>query len=138
MADFREIHEFQMDAARSRRLACVLSANSQLVWSDWELDFLESMCAQKSELSTRQAEKLLELRDEAHVYRKADGILISTLIRRCFEARLDLDSDQDVAFVERLKAADAGQLHRSPALRLVRIARQLGIIEPHAGGYLTA
>lgn len=134
MANFREIHDFQKDAGRSRRLAESLLMNCVAEWSDWERDFLDHMQNQKSELSTRQAEKLLELRNDAAVFRKVDGIAFTTLIRTCFEARLDLDDEDDGAFLEKLRWGDAARLRRPQALRLVRIARRLGLIEPYAGG----
>lgn len=43
----------------------MLFAFTETDWTDWEADFLDSISGQDKELSTRQAEKLVELRNNA-------------------------------------------------------------------------
>jgi hypothetical protein len=102
-------------------------------WPDWELNFLDHMKAIDDELSTRQAEKLVELRDDAVEYTKIEGFRFKTLIDKCWLSRHDLSSDHDVEFIERLKETVAASLRKRDAKHLMRCCRELGEIEPHQG-----
>jgi hypothetical protein len=135
MADYREIAGIQKDPARARSIAQVLCTLGDVEWTDWELDFLHSIGARQHELTTRQGEKLVELRDEATWYTAVDGFSLRALIERCHLCRNEL-ADDDAAFIERLKSAGAIRLRRKDARRLLRCARALGEIDPHQGGSL--
>ena len=63
-------------------------------------------------LTSRQAEKLFEIRDATVFHRHVDGISVRNLITRCHEARLDLD-EGDVEFIERLWRTGATELRGS-------------------------
>jgi hypothetical protein len=132
MADYREIVEIQKDPARARSIAQFLSTLDDMEWTDWELDFLASIGSRREELSTRQGEKLIDLRDESAWYTAVDGFSLKTLIDRCHLYRDEL-ADHDAAFIERLRASGATRLRRKDARRLLRCARTLGEIEPHHG-----
>lgn len=130
MVNYREINALAQEPKRVRSTACFLLTLTDAEWSDWELDFLESMSRRDDELSTRQAEKLVELRDDAVRYTSASGFRFTTVIAACWSSRFDLDSDDDIAFVERLKSAGEVALRRRDAMRLRRCAVELGEIEP--------
>jgi hypothetical protein len=82
-------------------------------------------------LTTRQAEVLTGLRDDAVLYRRHDGFSVALLVRSCFEDRLELEKD-DLAFIERLHGVRADAVRRRELYRLLRIAREVGVIEPLA------
>jgi hypothetical protein len=137
MADYREILGIQKDPARARSIAQVLCTLDDIEWTDWERDFLDSISLRQHDLTTRQGEKLIELRDEATWYTAVDGFSLHALIDRCHLCRDEL-ADHDAAFIGRLKAAGAKRLRRKDARRLIRCARSVGEIEPHQGGSLDA
>ena len=132
MTSYREIVAIQKDAAQARAMAQGLCKLADMEWTDWELDFLTSMAARQHELTTRQGEKLIELRDDAVWYTTLDGLSLKALIDRCYLLRDEL-ADPDAAFIERLKVENATRLRRKDAGRLLRCARDLGEIEPHHG-----
>jgi hypothetical protein len=132
MTTYREIAAIQKDAGRARALAQGLCKLADMEWTDWELDFLTSMASRQHELTTRQGEKLIELRDDAVWYTSVDGFSLKALIDRCYLLRDEL-ADADAAFIERLKAESATRLRRKDAGRLLRCARSVGEIEPHQG-----
>ena len=132
MTDYREIIEIQKDPARARSVAQFLSTLDDMEWTDWELDFLASIGSRRDDLTTRQGEKLIELRDESVWYTAVDGFSLKTLIDRCHLCRDEL-ADHDAVFIGRLKATGATRLRRKDARRLLRCARTVGEIEPHHG-----
>jgi hypothetical protein len=132
MTDYREILAVQRDLARARAMAQVLFKLDDMEWTDWELDFLSSIGVRQQDLTTRQGEKLMELRDETVWYTTVDGFSLQALIQRCHLARDEL-AGPDAAFIERLEATDAMRLRRKDARRLLRCARTVGEIEPHHG-----
>lgn len=135
MLDYRKIDALAKDCERSRRLAKFLLSLADAAWTDWELDFLEAMAVRNDPLTTRQAEKLVELEEEAVWYDKApgDGFSVQLLLRACHQARADLAQDDDIAFIERLAAQGATKLRRRGLSRLLRCARELGVVEDYAG-----
>lgn len=132
--DYRKIDALSKDVSRAQRLAGFLSRLPEISWTDWEADFLEAISIRGEPLSTRQAEKLLELA-EASVWheRTADGFSVRLLARDCFLARAELAGEADVAFIERLHAEGCTRLRRAGLQRLLRCARATGVIEPYAG-----
>jgi hypothetical protein len=109
MASWIEIERIRKDPRAFKPLAEHLLADAGYaqIGSDSATDFLENISRYRSdELTLRQSEFLLELRDEARAYfRFGDGLSVETLIAKCFLARLDLGSDQDVERIEALKAS---------------------------------
>jgi hypothetical protein len=136
MTDYREINEIQRNPAVARSLAQFLSALDDMEWTDWELDFLAGIGSRRQDLTTRQGEKLIELREESVWYTAVDGFSLQALIERCHLCRDEL-AERDAAFLERLKVAGATRLRRKDARRALRCARALGEIEPHQGHSLT-
>jgi hypothetical protein len=130
--DYREVKALQRDPEHARGIAQYLFKLSDIEWTDWELDFLENMSDWQHELSTRQGEKLIQLRDAAMLYEKVEGFSLKTLVHNCFASRLDLsESDQD--FVERRKLSGATKFRRREAARILRCARTIGLIETYHG-----
>lgn len=129
MASEREIRRLMANAASAVTMArgLLVRAND---WTDWELDFLESIAARitSRDLSYRQAEILLELRDAASAYILIAGIPVSRLIDRLWQARLDL-SEEDEAFVGGLHAAAVTSVKKRAAQRLAASAREIGLLE---------
>ena len=133
MPDYREIQQIQKDPARARTIAQHLRALKDVEWSDWELDFLENMSSWDDELSTRQGEKLIELRDETVWYTSVDGFSLKKLIDACYRLRDELDED-DASFIERLRTPAVTKLRRKEARRVIRCARAVREIEGYHGG----
>jgi hypothetical protein len=133
MTNYREINEIAKDAGRARAIAAYLLKLGDVDWTDWELDFLDTMQAREEPLSTRQAEKLVELRDDAVLYKKVDGFVLGTLIGQCFLYRDELNSDHDREFIERLKNAGQEALRKRVAVHVLRCARAVGEIDQHHG-----
>jgi hypothetical protein len=130
MANFRDINALGKDPSRVRNTASFLLTLTDAEWTDWELDFLEVMTKHAEELSTRQAEKLVELRDDAVRYTTASGFRFETIINACWRNRFDLDAEDDTEFIERLKHRGETALRRRDAMRLRQCAVELGEIEP--------
>jgi len=105
---------------------------SEMEWNVWEVAFLENMSTQQEPLTTRQSEKLLEIRDAAQYFSAYDGFNIDTLIGTCWMARLDLNDEDDIAFIERLKESGAKSIRRRQVKRLFRCCRELLILEQAA------
>lgn len=138
MTDYRKIDALAKDVARANRLAAFLLRVADMSWTDWELDFLAAMESQRDVLSTRQAEKLVELEDAALWFSSVEGFSVRLLVQNCFLQRADLAEEDDIAFVERLKAEGTTRLRRRALHRLLRCARALGVIEPYMGRTLNA
>ena len=85
----------------------------------------------RGSLSTRQAEKLVELRDNAIRYASASGFKFSTVIDCCWRNRFDLETEEDLAFIERLKSRGETALRRRDALKLRQCAVSLGEVEAY-------
>jgi hypothetical protein len=132
MPNWKEISRIAKDPGAVRILAKSLLRMSEMEWNVWEVAFLENMTTQQEPLTTRQSEKLLEIRDAARYFSTYDGFNIETLIEKCWMARADLDDEQDVAFIERLKASAAKSIRRRQVKRLFRCCRELFILEQAA------
>jgi hypothetical protein len=131
MANYRDINALAKEPSRVRNTASFLLTLTDAEWSDWEIDFLEGMSKHDYELSTRQAEKLVELHDDAVRYTSASGFRFTTIIAACWRNRFDLESDEDIEFIERLKNNGEGELRRRDAMRLRQCAVELGEVEPN-------
>jgi hypothetical protein len=133
MTDYKEVNEIAKDTRRAGSIAQYLLKLSDIDWTNWELDFLDAIRTRKEPLSTRQAEKLVELRDESVLYTKVDGFALKSLISNCFLYRDEFNGEPDREFVERLKNSGKEALRKRDAMRLLRCARAIGEIEPHQG-----
>jgi hypothetical protein len=136
VTDYREIIALQKDPQRARDLATFLFKLKDIQWTDWELDFLENVSGWTQNLTTRQGEKLVELRDASMWYEAVEGFSLRMLIEKCFCGRLDF-SEQDAEYLERVKVSGTRKFRRRDAARILRCARLLGAIEPYQGWTLS-
>jgi hypothetical protein len=87
MASWIEIDRVRKDQNTFKPMAARLLADPIFERSEFADGFLENIANWKSdELSTRQGEILLELRDEAEIHHKYKGLSIPTLIEKCYRA----------------------------------------------------
>lgn len=131
MTTYREINELQRDPKRAAELAGFLLGLDDVKWGDWPADFLESATrwGGHSILSTRQAEKLIELRDSVGWFASVGGFSVAALLRGCFEGRRELQSIEDEEYVARLWAGHREKVRRRDLGFVLRLSRELGIIE---------
>jgi hypothetical protein len=128
---YREIDRVRKDAPAVRALAKRLLAAPDADWTDWEIDFLEDMARHAGrDLTTRQGEKLIELRDDAESHAIWRGLSVRILLEKCSLARDEL-KPADAAFVQNLEGCGTTAVKRRQLFRLLRCARQLRLIEPH-------
>ncbi|PVM85877.1 hypothetical protein [Caulobacter endophyticus] len=130
MASWREIEALKQDRGAAQRLAEALFALGPEALTDWEQDFLEGVPRRLlyDDLSTLQAEKLLQIRDDVEVLSMFEGMRIASLIRRCHEARLDLEED-DEDWIVQIAQTSPTALRRRYLGRLLRCARRLGLLD---------
>lgn len=127
MASYADIHRLSQNPAAASTLAKFLLNIADAGWSEWEVGFLEAMAGRAEALTTRQGEKLIELRDDAKSYKTFDGFSVNRLVHSCWIARIDLEED-DEAFIDALKRQATTALKRRPLMRLLRCARELGLL----------
>jgi hypothetical protein len=130
MASWREIDRVRKDVNGARDLAKRLLKIYPGELTEWELDFLQSVTSYTElfEFTTRQAEKLLEIRDDTQSVTQYRGFSIARMIKQCYEARLDL-SDADEQWIAELHQADSRSIRRRHLRRLMGCARDLNIID---------
>ena len=127
MGSWTEIERIRKDLVAIRSLAKRLLKLPDHEWTHWELDFLEDRSCQKNEINTRQAEKLLELRDDAEYHSKVQGFSVASLIEDCWLARHDLSNESDRSFIENHKGKTG--LKRRQLHKLFACCRELHLIE---------
>lgn len=134
MASEREIRRLMVNPASGVMLARGLVVMRSVDWTEWEVDFLESIAARDAsrELSYRQVEILLELRDQASACILIAGVPVGRLIDQLWQARLDLPED-DEELVVGLRAAAVTSVKKRTAARLAALARDIGLIEGYVG-----
>jgi hypothetical protein len=123
---WKEIERMKRDPDGARALAKSLLAIPDL--TSWEEPFLQDMQSHKGLLSTLQGEKLLEIRDQNAWVSTIGGFSVRSLLNACWEARYDLKDEDDITFVEGLKARGASTARCREAYRLLRCARELHLI----------
>jgi hypothetical protein len=103
VASWIEIDRVRKDPKAFKLLAGQLLADTEYApeRSEFATDFLEDISqSEREELTTRQGEILLELRDEGRRYFKiGDNLSVEILIEKFYYARLDLENDNDIAFI---------------------------------------
>lgn len=95
------------------------------------LVLIESLNAQteRIELSYRQAEWLLDARDDSEFVSTYFNFSIKLLLKDCFENRFGIDDEDDHKWVERTKSECLVRLRKMHARRLFYIAVTLGVVE---------
>ena len=130
MSSHIEMLRIAQDPIAVRSLARRLLAIPNQEWTDWEIDFLETMSRFEGPdlLTMRQREKLLELRDDAEYVTHYRGLSIKILNEKCHLARHDLEQE-DADFIMSLQGQTAMQ--RRKLGRFLRCCRLLNELEPH-------
>ena len=130
MVSWREIVRVRKDTNGARELAKRLLKIYPGEFTDWEKDFLESITnyTELFAFTTRQSEKLIEIRDDAEPIAQYRGFSVAVLVKQCFEARLDL-SDADAQWIVELCERSTASIKRKHIGRLIRCARELTIID---------
>jgi hypothetical protein len=133
MTDWRKINEISKDPQAVRSLARKLLKLPYASWPEYSRKFLENMAKQREPITTRQAEYLIELRDETELHQVAGGFSLESLIEDCWRHR-EADrhrglSDENRDFIERMRGKRA--LPRPQLRRLFACCRELGLIEAY-------
>jgi hypothetical protein len=141
MASWREIDRVRKDPESAANIAKRLLALPPSEFSDWEIDFLRSIRRLRNleEFTTRQAEKLLQIRDDIEEVTEVLGFGVHLLLKGCFEARLDLSEADEEWIVARFQESPH-RIRRKQVVRLMRCARELNLIEekyPERGHYMS-
>jgi len=129
MASYKEIIGLGRDPVRVRPVARRLLASVE-DWTEWERDFLEGLVAEygSDALSAPQREKLAELRRGAEYVFEVEELDVGSLIEKCWPLRLDLDYEDDIAFIEQERGSTS--IRRRHVERHLRCSRKLGLIGP--------
>ena len=131
MASWIEIDRVRKDPNTFRPMAARLLADPVFERSEFADGFLENIANwRRDELSTRQGEILLELRDQAEIHHRYKGLSIPTLIEKCYLDRSDLD-EGDRRRIETLKESRRGYVTGGQMGWLKRICKQLGEMEAY-------
>lgn len=129
--DYREIARLKSDPTAVAALASGLLGHAGDVLTDADRSFLHDLAsgAGRAELTTRQGEYLLDLRDRTTRLGVVARYRVSDLVRQIWQARLDLDEEQQ-DWVEELTArgSDLSVTERQWR-RLCALARRLGLID---------
>ena len=133
MQDYKEIDRVRKDSVAVKSLAKRLLSIPNHDWNDWELDFLEHMVRHRGPepITTRQGEKLVELRDHSEYHSSVQGFSVASLITNCWLARDDLSSEQNKKFIEELKASGVSAIRKRQLGKLLACARELGEVEKY-------
>ena len=128
MGSYKEQLVLGRDPVRVRAVARRLLASAE-DWTEWERDFLEGLVAEygSDALTTRQRQKLVELREGAEYVPTIEGFDVASLIDKCWLGRLDLDYEDDIAFIEQERGSTS--IKRRHVQRLLRCCRKLGVID---------
>jgi hypothetical protein len=131
MASWKEIDRVRKDPKGFRALAARLLAHTPDL-TDWERDnFLPSIMRQseKEEFTTRQSEKVLQIRDDyENVTQLPGNFSVRLILRACNAARLDLSEDDEAWISQRIEISET-TIRRKHIGRLMRCARQVDAIQ---------
>jgi hypothetical protein len=129
MASWREIDRVRKDPQAAANIAKRLLSLPPSEFTDWELEFLRSIRRLNvEEFTTRQAEKLLQIRDDTEEVTEVLGFSVRLLLKGCVEAHLDL-SEGDEEWVLARSQANSVSIRRKHVGRLIRCARELNLVE---------
>lgn len=127
----QRIANLRREPERAQELARFLLSSPSLLWTEWELDFLEAMARGRDHVSTAQAEKLLELLDGSNRSDKKDGFSAKLLVD---DARLNRDAFEDermLDFLDQLVASGYPALTERQWRYLFACARVAGSVESY-------
>jgi hypothetical protein len=128
MTNWREINEISKDPQAVRSLARRLLKLPYMSWPEHGRGFLENMAKEREPITTRQAEYLIELRDETELHQVVGGFFVGSLIEDCWRNR---EPDRGEAL--RVDHSTAGA--RIAAERYAQLGRLLAyVIAGHHAG----
>ena len=131
MASWIEIERVRKDSTTFKRLARKLSEDPNCEDSEFADGFLENISNWKrDEISLRQAEVLLELRDATETHFKYKGLSIALLMKHCYEGRFELD-EGDRDRIEALVKTGRNYVTGKQIGWFKRICKQLGEMEEY-------
>src|SRR6516225_10218156 len=96
MASWREIDRIRKAPAEFHAVAKrLLNLGAEL--TEWESIFVESICnnAETKEFTTRQSEKLLQIRDDYETITRIHGFSVEALLDKCWLGRCDLSESEE-------------------------------------------
>lgn len=130
MASWPEIERFRKSADECRALAARLLKIPDSELTEWERLFLDGIVLKigVEQFSTRQAEKLLQIRDDTQLVETIDSFSVAILLRKVHAARLDL-SESDEDWIVALYDPNRNTIKRRNAGRLKALARTLNLID---------
>jgi hypothetical protein len=130
VASPREIEDFRKDAGRWRLVMRQLLAYDRDALSDEMVDLIERLAplTHVEEISYRQAEWLLDVRDKVRIVPTYRQFSLKALVKACHQNRFDLgEADQD--WIEQLVESGRGEFRFYEARRIYRLARRLGEVD---------
>jgi hypothetical protein len=131
MASWREIDRIRKDPTAMQALAAHLLKLPNADLTEWEIPFLESISRNRTtaEFTTRQAEKLLQIRDDSEYVSQIGYARLSVklLIAGCQLGHLDLSEDNEQWILGFPKGT--ASIRRKDIGRLLRCARDLNNID---------
>ncbi|WP_284876635.1 hypothetical protein [Brevundimonas sp. MEB006b] len=132
MATERELFRVRHDPVEWRGIVKrLLEIADQDGVDDRHLVLIDSLNAQteRVELSYRQAEWLLDARDDSEFVVTYLNFSIKLMLKECFENRFGIDDEDDQMWVEKTHSERLVRLRKMEAKRLFRIAVTLGVVE---------
>ena len=132
MASWIEIERVRKDPRTFRLLAKHLIADPNCEEAKFVDGFLENIAHWKrDEISLRQCEILLELRDSAEIHFRYRGLNISVLIIKCYEGRSTLEDPADGRRIENLYESGRSYVTGAQMGWFKRICKELGEMEDY-------
>ena len=131
MASWPEIDRVRKDPGTFKPLARRLLNDPAFERSEFADGFLRNVMSWKrEELTTRQGEILLELRDEAEIHHECQGLSIAILIGKCHANRFELE-ETDRRRIERLHDSGRRYVTGGQIAWFKRICKQLNEMESY-------
>jgi hypothetical protein len=134
VASWMEIERVRKSPKTFKPLAAQLLGLPGSNWWEYAERFLRDVSEYPHpELNTRQAEFLLKLRDDKTTHHTIrGGFSVAILIKNCFESRFELNSDEDIDFVESLHNSGRPYVTGRQLGWFIRVCKELGKIEGYA------
>lgn len=132
MATDREISRVRHDRDEWRGIVRkLIKYAGQHDLEDRHVDLLDGLESKTflNELSVRQAEWLLDIRDDVDFISEHRGVSVRFLIRSVYENRHGLDDEEDMAWVEEIWRRHDVNVRKREARRLYALARPLGLLD---------
>lgn len=132
MATERELSRVRRDPVEWRGIVKrLLEIADQGGVDERHLVLIESLNAQteRVELSHRQAEWLLDARDDSEFVSTYFSFSIKAMLNECFDNRFGMDDEDDQMWLESIHGEGLVRLRKKDAKKLFQIALVLGVID---------